>query len=315
MTQPNTTTVAVVGTGVIGAAWAACFLAAGLDVVATDPAEGAQERLRDSLERTLDIATELSGRTAAQRGTLTFVGSTAEACRDADFVQESGPERLEHKGALLAEIDAVARRGVLVASSTSGFGPSELQKFCTNDPGRVLVGHPFNPAHIVPLVEVVPGAATTPELAQAAIDFYEFLGKKPVLVRAEVSGHITNRLQAALWREAYSLVDRGVATVADIDTAISYGPGLRWAIVGPLTTQHLSGGSGGMRHLLEHLGPPTQKWMDDLGEPQLTDELADKLVNGMDEELDGIDQAGLVADRDRLLVEIMRLKRSSTNLP
>lgn len=315
MTPSHITTVAVVGTGVIGAAWAASFLAAGLDVVATDPAEGAEERLRESLRRTLDIATELSGRSVSDRGALRFVGSVAEAVRDADFVQESGPERLEHKGALLAEIDSIARPGVVVASSTSGLAPSELQKFAAVDPGRVLVGHPFNPAHIVPLVEVVPGSATTPDLAQDAVEFYRSIGKKPVLVRAELPGHITNRLQAALWREAYSLVDRGVATVADIDTAISHGPGLRWAIVGPLTAQHLSGGEGGMRHLLEHLGPPTQKWMDDLGEPQLTGELASKLVAGMDEEMIGIDQAGLIADRDRLLVDIMRLKRSSNNLP
>ncbi|MDJ0396486.1 3-hydroxyacyl-CoA dehydrogenase NAD-binding domain-containing protein [Rhodococcus sp. G-MC3] len=315
MTQPGISTVAVVGTGVIGAAWTACFLAAGLDVVATDPADGAEDRLRESLKRTLDIATELSDRPVSDRGTLRFATSLAGAVRDADFVQESGPERLEHKGALLAEIDSIAKPGVVIASSTSGLAPSDLQRLCTVDPGRVLVGHPFNPAHIVPLVEVVPGAATTPELAQTAVDFYRLVGKKPVLVRAEVPGHITNRLQAALWREAYSLVDRGVATVADIDTAISHGPGLRWAIVGPLTTQHLSGGEGGMRHLLEHLGPPTQKWMDDLGAPQLTDALANKLVTGMDEEMVGIDQAGLIADRDRLLVDIMRLKRSSNNLP
>ncbi|GGF94364.1 3-hydroxyacyl-CoA dehydrogenase [Rhodococcoides trifolii] len=308
-------TVAVVGTGIIGSAWAACFLAAGHDVLATDPADGASERLAASLETQLDIATELSGRPATSRGSLRFVRSLEDAVRSADFVQENGPERLDHKVALLAEVDATVRPGVIVASSTSGFAPSLLQGSCRVDPGRVLVGHPFNPAHIIPLVEVVPGQATTTAHADSALDFYRSIGKKPVLVRAEVPGHVTNRLQAALWREAYSLVDRGVATVADIDTAISHGPGLRWAVVGPLTTQHLSGGEGGMRHLLEHLGPPTQKWMDDLGEPQLTPELTDKLVAGIDDEMAGVDQAGLVADRDRLLVDIMRLKRSSHHLP
>ncbi|MGB7362586.1 MAG: 3-hydroxyacyl-CoA dehydrogenase NAD-binding domain-containing protein [Rhodococcus sp. (in: high G+C Gram-positive bacteria)] len=308
-------TAAVVGAGVIGAAWAACFLAAGLDVVATDPAEAAEGRLRASLPGMLDIATELSGRDTSERGTLRFVSSAVEAVTGADFVQESGPERLADKARLLAEIDAAARPGVVIASSTSGLAPSDLQASCTVDPGRVLVGHPFNPAHIIPLVEVVPGRATTPQQAQSALDFYQRIGKKPVLVRAEIPGHVTNRLQAALWREAYSLVERGVATVADIDTAISHGPGLRWAVVGPLTTQHMSGGPGGMRHLLEHLGPPTQKWMDDLGQPQLTSELTDTLVAGMDEQMAGIDQAGLAADRDRLLLDIMRLKRAAQHLP
>lgn len=183
-------------------------------------------------------------------GSLRFVDSVVEAARHATFVQESGPERVDLKGALLAEIDAAAAPGVIIASSTSGLEPSVLQCFCSVDPGWVIVGHPFDPAHIIPLVEVVPGRSTTAECAEEALAFYRGIGKKPVLVRAEIPGHLTNRLQAALWREAYSLVDRGVATVADIDTAISHGPGLRWAIIGPFTAQHLSGGEGGMRHLL-----------------------------------------------------------------
>ncbi|WP_433607649.1 3-hydroxyacyl-CoA dehydrogenase NAD-binding domain-containing protein [Prescottella agglutinans] len=312
---PEVRTVAVIGTGVIGAAWVAGFLAAGLDVVATDPADGAEARLRAFVDETADVVAEFTGRDRSDRGVLRFVATAGEAARAADFVQENGPERLDAKSALLAEIDAEARPGVIIASSTSGIEPSVLQAMCSVDPCRVLVGHPFNPAHIIPLVEVVPGTATTPETAQAALDFYRRVGKKPILVRAEIPGHVTNRLQAALWREAYSLVDRGVVSVADIDTAITNGPGLRWAIVGPLAAQHLSGGAGGMRHLLEHLGPPTQKWMDDLGTPQLTPELADKLVAGIDHEMAGIDQPGLVADRDRLLVDIMRLKRTGRNLP
>lgn len=308
-------TVAVIGTGVIGAAWVAGFLASGLDVIATDPAEGAEARLRSYVDETWGVVSELTGSGDAERGNLTFVRTATEAVRDADFIQENGPERLDAKQALLAEIDAAARPGVIIASSTSGIEPSVLQSACAIDPGRVLVGHPFNPAHIIPLVEVVPGAATSTETANAAIDFYRRVGKKPILVRSEIPGHVTNRLQAAIWREAYSLVDRGIVSVTDIDTAISNGPGLRWAIIGPLAAQHLSGGAGGMRHLLEHLGPPTQKWMDDLGAPQLTEALADKLVSGMDDEMAGIDQAGLVADRDRLLVDIMRLKRSSPHLP
>lgn len=307
-------TVAVIGTGVIGTAWVASFLAAGLDVVATDPTEGAEEHLRSFVNENEATLAELAGGAPNRPGTLTFVDTTAAAARGADFVQENSPERIEIKGGILSEIDSAARPGVIIASSTSGIEPSVLQSMCSIDPGRVLVGHPFNPAHLIPLVEVVPGKATSPQTAQAALAFYRRVGKKPILVRAEIPGHVTNRLQAAIWREAYSLVDRDVVSVADIDTAIAHGPGLRWAIMGPLTTQHLSGGSGGMRHLLEHLGPPTQKWMDDLGEPQLTAELADKLVAGMDDEMTGVDLDGLIADRDRLLVEILRLKNTSLNL-
>jgi 3-hydroxyacyl-CoA dehydrogenase len=179
----------------------------------------------------------------------------------------------------------------------------------------VLVGHPFHPAALVPLVEVVPGGGSTDDAVARAVAFYADLGKRPIVVRRELPGHVTNRLQAALWREAYSLVERGVATVADIDTAISNGPGLRWALLGPLVGQHLSGGPGGMAHTLRHLGPPAQAWMDDLGAPQLTDGLAELLVRGVDDELAGIDQQAMAAARDELLVDLLARKRATPALP
>ena len=175
----------------------------------------------------------------------------------------------------------------------------------------MLVGHPFHPAALVPLVEVVPGAASTEAVVARTVAFYADLGKRPVVVRREVPGHVANRLQAALWREAYSLVERGVATVADVDAVISNGPGLRWALLGPLVGQHLSGGPGGMAHTLRHLGPPAQAWMDDLGAPRLTAELADLLVRGVDDELSGVDQQAMVTTRDELLVDLLTRKRAS----
>jgi 3-hydroxyacyl-CoA dehydrogenase len=186
---------------------------------------------------------------------------------------------------------------------------------CAAHPERVRVGHPFHPAALVPLVEVVPGAASSADAVQRAIAFYTSLGKRPVVVRREVPGHLTNRLQAALWREAYSLVERGVATVADVDAAISNGPGLRWALLGPLVGQHLSGGPGGMAHTLRHLGPPAQAWMDDLGAPRLTDELADLLIRGVDDELAAVDQQAMMAARDELLVDLLVRKRDCHDLP
>ncbi|TQM45134.1 3-hydroxyacyl-CoA dehydrogenase NAD-binding domain-containing protein [Pseudonocardia cypriaca] len=291
-------TVAVVGTGVIGASWAALFLANGFDVVATDPAPGAEDRLRADV-----AATGLDA-----RGRLSFVDDVAEAVAGADFVQENGPERIEVKHDLYAAMDAAARPDVVLASSSSGLLPSAIATACTAHPERVLVGHPFNPPHLLPLVEVVPGERTGEEAVERAMAFYTGLGKKPIRLRHELPGHVANRLQAALWREAYSLVDRGVATVADIDTAIANGPGLRWALLGPFAVQHLSGGPGGIAHVLEHLGPPTEAWWRDMGDPSLTPELAAKIVAGVDAELDGTDQAELVARRDAALRALLASK-------
>ena len=293
-----TKTVAVVGTGVIGASWAALFLAHGLDVVATDPAPDAEERLR------ADVAA--TGIAAPDR--LTFVADLAEAVAGADFVQENGPEREDVKHAVFATLDAAARPDVVLASSSSGMLPSAIAKACAAHPERVLVGHPFNPPHLLPLVEVVPGEKTGEAAVDQAMAFYTALGKKPIRLRHELPGHIANRLQAALWREAYSLVDRGVATVADIDTAISNGPGLRWAVIGPFAGQHLSGGPGGIAHVLEHLGPPTEAWWRDMGDPSLTPELVDKIVAGVEEELGAIDPAELVSRRDAVLRTLLASK-------
>lgn len=307
--------VAVVGTGVIGAGWVALLLAQGRDVRAHDPAPGAEERLRAAVAAAWPVLTRLGLADGASAERLVFTGSTAAAVETASFVQESGPETPELKAALVRELDEHTPPGVVIASSSSGLMPSALQEMAPSHPERVLVGHPFHPSHLVPLVEVVPGARTSEQTARTALDLYRAIGKRPVLVRQEVPGHLTNRLQAALWREAYSLVERGVATVADIDTAITQGPGLRWALLGPLVGQHLSGGAGGMAHTLQHLGPPAQTWMDDLGAPQLTDSLAALLVKGVADELATIDQDAMVAERDDLLVELLELKRRTTHLP
>ena len=245
---------------------------------------------------------------------LTFVAEPAEAVAEADFVQENGPEREDVKHALFAVLDAAARPEVVLASSSSGLLPSVIARGCAEHPERVVIGHPFNPPHLIPLVEVVPGEKTSEDAVERAMAFYTALGKRPIRLRQEVPGHIANRLQAALWQEAYSLVERGVATVADIDTAISHGPGLRWAILGPFVNQHLSGGPGGLAHDLEHLGPPTEKWWRDLGQVTHTPELIAKLVAGVNDELAGIDTAELVARRDAVLTALLAAK-ARTDLP
>jgi 3-hydroxyacyl-CoA dehydrogenase len=303
--------VAVVGTGVIGISWAAHFLARGLDVVATDPSPGAEERVRTEVAVLWPTLAPVAG---ASPERLSFTADPAEAVADADFVQENGPEREAVKHELFAVLDEAARPDVVLASSSSGLLPSAIARGCPVHPERVVIGHPFNPPHVIPLVEVVPGEKTAEETVQRALAFYAAVGKKPIRLRQELPGHVANRLQAALWQEAYSLVERGVATVADIDTAISQGPGLRWAVLGPFANQHLSGGPGGIAHVLEHLGPPTEKWWRDLGQVTLTPELVETLVAGVDAELAGTDPTELAARRDAVLHTLLAAKER-TELP
>ncbi|WP_405851740.1 3-hydroxyacyl-CoA dehydrogenase NAD-binding domain-containing protein [Streptomyces sp. NBC_00090] len=292
--------VAVVGTGVIGASWTTLFLEYGHEVVATDPAPGAESRLRAAV--------------TADQARLTFTADLAEAVADAGFVQENGPERPELKDGVFAVLDAAAPPGTILASSSSGLPPSRIQRACAAHPERVLVGHPFNPPHLIPLVEVVPGERTDESAVEGAMAFYRALGRRPIRLRQELPGHVANRLQAALWREAYSLVDRGAATVADIDAAIAHGPGLRWALLGPFLNQHLSGGAGGIAHVLEHLGPPMEEWWADLGAPSLTPELTRKITEGVAAELAGTAEADLVAERDALLSLLLDAKNRTDHL-
>jgi len=243
--------VAIVGTGVIGASWAAHFLAHGLDVVATDPAPGAENQLRADVQACWPLLEQLGLTDGASPDRLSFTGDPAAAVADADFVQENGPEREDVKHALFDVLDGAAAPGVVLASSSSGLLPSVIARGCSRHPERVLIGHPFNPPHLIPLVEVVPGEKTSAEAATAAMAFYTAVGKRPILLRRELPGHVANRLQAALWREAYSLVERGSrASATSIRDLARTWPTLGGA--GPFVNQHLSGGPGGLAHVLEH---------------------------------------------------------------
>jgi 3-hydroxyacyl-CoA dehydrogenase len=313
--SPPITRAGVVGTGVVGAAWAACFLARGLDVTATDPAPGAEARLRADVRAHWPILERLGLADGASPDRLTFTDRLEEAVASAGFVQENGPERDDVKQELFRAMDAVAPPDVVLASSSSGIMPSVVQATCERHPERVLIGHPFNPAHLIPLVEVVGGERTGEAAIARAMSFYAAMGKHPIHLRAELPGHLANRLQAALWREAYSLVDQGLASVADIDAAIAHGPGLRWALMGPLMLHHLSGGPGGIAHVLEHLGPPMEEWWQAMQTPRLTPELIDAAVAGVGEELAGADVAAMVAERDALLIDLLAAKAAATHLP
>ncbi|MBT2301226.1 3-hydroxyacyl-CoA dehydrogenase [Variovorax paradoxus] len=307
------TRVAVVGTGVIGASWAAYFLARGLDVDATDPSPGAEARLREAVAQHWPTLQRFGLAENASVERLRFHATLEDAVRDADFVQENGPERLDFKIDLFRRMDAAAKPQAILASSSSGLAISGVQSGCAH-PERVVLGHPFNPPHLIPLVEVIGGTATSPAVIERTMAFYAAIGKRPIHVKREVKGHIANRLQAALWREAFHLVDQGVASVADIDAAIAHGPGLRWAVMGPFMNLHLSGGAGGIAHVLAHLGGPIEDWWKDLGTPTMTAELKQQVAEGVAAELGERRTSDLEATRDTLLVDLIRAKANSGTL-
>jgi carnitine 3-dehydrogenase len=298
-------TVTCIGAGVIGGGWVAHFLARGYRVVAWDPARDAEERLRHLVAAAWPALIELGLAEGASVDHLTVVPDLATACAAADFVQESAPEDLALKQTLLADIDAATPVDIVISSSTSGYGMTELQTACAH-PERTVVGHPFNPPYLIPLVEVVGGTATSAEAVAWASDFYRYAGKSVITMDREVPGFIANRLQEALWREALHMVAAGEATVEQIDLSITDGPGLRWPIHGPMLTFHLAGGQGGMAHMLDHFGPSLQAPWTRLVAAELTPELRDAVVAGCDREADGRSIDDLVAERDRGVIAILR---------
>ena len=303
--------VAIIGTGVIGASWAALFLAKGLDVVATDIAPNAEA----SLKRFIDAAWPALERLGLAHGAsplrLAFTADLPEAVKGVDLVQENGPERIEFKKKLYGQLDELLPSDVIIASSSSGLTMSEIQSGCQLHPERCVIAHPFNPPHLIPLVEIVGGAKTSEETIKRASGFYTALGKRTVRLHKEVPGHVANRLQAALSREVYHLVGEGVVSVADVDTAVCWGPGLRWGIMGQVLLNHLGGGQGGMEHFLKQFTGPMTAWWKVLGSPQLTPELQQKLVAGVHAEVGGRSIDALAAERDEVLLGLLELRANA----
>ena len=300
--------VTVVGAGVIGSSWAAHFLAHGLEVTVVDTAAGAEQRLRQALLRLWPSVERIGCVAGAALERLRFTADLAQGVAGAQFVQENAPEHREDKQALIRDIDAATPSGAVIASSSSGLMPSDLQRLCARDPGRVLVGHPFHPPHLMPLVEVVGGSATDPGAIKRALAFYRAIGKRPIHIKKELPGHVANRLQAALWREAFSLLEQGAASVEDIDTAIMHGPGLRWALLGPFLTLHLTGGSGGMERILQQMGPSVERWWAEFTTPRLSPELARATCDGVQALISKMGGGDIEAERDALLIELLAVK-------
>ncbi|AIO68072.1 3-hydroxyacyl-CoA dehydrogenase NAD-binding domain-containing protein [Burkholderia oklahomensis] len=297
--------IAVVGAGVIGASWTAFYLSKGFDVAVTDPAPDAHTRLDAALSNFL------GERAATLASRLAFEPTLDAALDGADFVQENGPERLDFKRDLYRRIDARLPAHVLVASSSSGLRMSDIQRACDAHPQRCLVAHPFNPPHLIPLVELVGGAATSADAIAQAKRFYDGLGKVTIVLNKEMAGHVANRLAAALFREVYHLVGEGVVSVEDADKAVSWGPGLRWGLMGQSLVYHLGGGEGGIEHFLEHLSGPMTTWWNDLGAPSFSPDVDRKLIDALREIQGARSMAEFGAERDRLLVELIDARRDS----
>jgi 3-hydroxyacyl-CoA dehydrogenase len=300
--------IAIIGTGVIGSSWTALFLAKGLEVVATDIAPNAEAGLNHFVDAAWPALERLGLAPGGSRSKLTFTPDLAAAVTGTDLVQENGPERIDFKKKLYGQLDELLPPEVIIASSSSGLTMSEIQSGCRSHPERCVIGHPFNPPHLIPLVEIVGGAKTSEDTIQRATQFYAALGKRPVRLYKELSGHVANRLQAAIIREVYYLVSEGVLSAADADTALSWGPGLRWGIMGNMLLNHLGGGQGGIEHFLQQFTGPLTAWWNALGQPVLTPEVQKKLVDSVHAEVGSRSIDELAEERDEMLLGLIELR-------
>ena len=305
-------TVSVLGAGVIGASWTALYLAAGLRVRVFDLADDAEATVNSFVENAWPDLEQLNLTGSGDPSCVSFHRSALDAVQGADFVQESVPEQIEIKHALYREIEPALSADAIVASSASGLMVRDLQRGWKN-PGRFILGHPFNPPHLIPLVELLGNDQTEAGVLDRAESFYEHVGKVTIRVKKEVPAHVANRLQAALWKEAIHLVKNGVASVEDVDKAIWAGPGLRWAAMGPHLLFHLGAGSGGMREFCSRYADSFHRWWDTLGDVQIDRSTIEELVNGIDNEAAGRNTESLSAERDALILEFLKGRQHVSN--
>src|SRR6476659_4883147 len=300
--------IAIIGTGVIGASWTALFLAKGMQVVATDIAPNAEAALKKFVDTAWPALKRLCLSAGASQSNLKFTADLTQAVAGVDLVQENGPERSDFKQKLYGQLDELLPPDVIIASSSSGLTMSEIQKGAASHPERCVIAHPFNPPHLIPLTEIVGGAKTSEATIRRAAEFYTSIGQRTVRLNKEMPGHVANRLQAALAREVYYLVAEGVVSAADVDTALSWGPGLRWGIMGNMMLNHLGGGPGGIEHFFQQFTGPMTAWWKVLGQPVLTLEVQKKLIDSVHAEVGSRSIAELEAQRDEVLLGLLELR-------
>lgn len=305
-THPKPRSAAIIGLGSVGSGWAALNLAHEINVRAHDPGEGAFEISKELITQSWPSLRKL-GITSQPKPNLehlAFFEKISETVAGADLVIENVPENIDLKKDVIAQIDAAASSDALILSSAGGISASQLQSVC-HHPQRVLVMHPFNPSHLIPLVEVVPGEKTSAEATERALSFARSIGKQPITLKRELNGHMVNRLQFALVRESIRCLMEGVASAADIDAAVRYGLAPRWLLMGGMQTVAMAGGPGGMRGILDHAGPAMEKWWATEAEFSLTTEIKDQLVEAAKTLSDGGDFADWVHWRDEQLVTLL----------
>ena len=297
--------VSIIGTGVIGAGWAARFIASGHHVQAFDPSSRSLKKLKTDVKKALITLSKIGLHKNASIKNLSYHNNLQDALKDTSFVQENAPEKEKLKTSLLQEIDQLLDKKILIASSSSGLLPTKIQSKCKY-PNRVLIGHPFNPVYLLPLVEIVKGKKTSQQSALKLKKIYKDIGMKPLMVRKEIEGYISDRLQEALWRESLHLIKDGIASTEEIDDAIVYGPGLRWAFMGVCLTFHLAGGEEGMKHMLEQFGPALKLPWTKLKAPELNKKLKDRMISGTKKQAGKFSIDDLEKQRDFFLIEIMK---------
>ena len=302
--------IAVIGTGITGSSWAALYLARGLDVIAMDPAPNAESNLRRYVDTAWEVLARLGLSPKASPQHLDFSPDLARAVYDADFIQESGPEREEFKVRLFADMDAAAPPDSIIASSSSGLTMSVIQSACKH-PDRCVIGHPLHLPHLIPLVEVVGGVNTSPDAIRRAVSFYDSINRKPIQLRREIAGHAANRLQAALYREMAFLIEQDVLSVSDADTAVSWGPGLHWGAMGPNLLFHIAGGQGGIRLFMEQVAGLIDSWWNELGNAKLTPQPQQTIVQGVLQEIGHRSVEQLARGRDEMLLGLLRLRTNA----
>ena len=307
--------IAIVGTGVIGASWTSLFLAKGLQVVATDIAPNAEASLRKFVETAWPALNRLGLSPGASQSNHEVHGGAPQAVADAELVQENGPERIDFKQKLYGQLDELLPPEVIIASSSSGLKMSEIQSGAASHPERCVIAHPFNPPHLIPLVEIVGGAKTSEATIRRAAEFYTSIGQRTVRLNKEMPGHVANRLQAALAREVYYLVAEGVVSAADVDTALCWGPGLRWGVMGNMMLNHLGGGPGGIEHFFQQFTGPMAAWWKTLGSPVLTPEVQKKLIDSVHAEVGSRSIDELEAARDEILLGLIELRTKGAKTP
>jgi carnitine 3-dehydrogenase len=307
--------VTIVGTGLIGASWAAQYLASGFDVIATDPAPNAEVSLRKCVDEAWELLSLTGIAQGASRDRLAFTTDLKEAVSKADFVQESVPEKPLLKAKVFAQMDEAAPPDSILASSASGITMDVIQSSCKR-PERCVIGHPFNPPHVIPLVEVVGGAKTSEAVIERTMAFYASIGKKPIRLRKVLTGHVGNRLQAALYREVLYLIQQDVLSVEDADIAVCYGPGLRWGVMGPSLQWHLGGGSGGIQQFVERFMDGFTGLMKKLEMPDVTPQLRQTIIDAVLKEANGRSIEDLAQAENKIVMELLALRaRAGRTLP